>query len=373
MTENYRRQAIRIGTIAVLLTLLGGVAEGLSAGPELAIPDQILASPADSVTVAVAFTSNGHSIAAVTFSVDYDQAWLSFDPTDSNGDGIPDAVSFNLPGGFVPSVSFGEADTDGELDFTIMDFFPPLSALPDRDVVSIRLNVGSPAMTTEAAVRFSQDPPASFGSTSGGGVTGATDSGSVLITIATPTPTPTATSTPTHTGTPTDTATPTPTPTDTPTNTATRTATRTPTPTATNTATATATDTPAPTATATPTRTATSTPAHTSTPTFTTTPTDPPTPTPTPSATPTMAPAYTPTPTDTATAGPTATATEALAPLLGDVNRDGRVDVEDIQLVTAHWRTSASSSDTYDYDINGDGHIDVVDIAVVARQVGKTQ
>lgn len=182
MTENYRRQAIRIGTIAVLLTLLGGVAEGLSAGPELAIPDQILASPADSITVAVAFTSNGHSIAAVTFSVDYDQAWLSFDPTDSNGDGIPDAVDFNIPEAFSASITFDGNDEDGELDLLIADVFPPLGSLLDGMLATITLNVSdTPPDTVEAPVNFSQAPAASFGSTSGHSVPGMTVDGSVLI------------------------------------------------------------------------------------------------------------------------------------------------------------------------------------------------
>ena len=160
MTERgrRRRQVILISTTVVVLMLLLVAGEQpssgwydrelWSSGPRLAIPDQIPAAPAGAVTVPITFTSNGHDIAAVVFSVDYDQTWLIFDPTDNNGDEIPDAITFNLPGGFVSSVSFDETDTDGELDFMIMDFFPPLSALPDRDIVFIQLNVGSPGVTT---------------------------------------------------------------------------------------------------------------------------------------------------------------------------------------------------------------------------------
>jgi len=69
------------------------------------------------------------------------------------------------------------------------------------------------------------------------------------------------------------------------------------------------------------------------------------------------------------------TATPTASPLLGDVNEDGRVNVEDIQLVAGHWGASASNPDHYDprCDFDGDGNIDVVDIAVVAGQLGEVQ
>jgi hypothetical protein len=185
----------------------------LSNGPALAIPDQVPASPGGTVTLPINFTANGHNICSMTFSVDYDQTWLSFDATDGNEDGIPDAITLNLPGGFEASVTFDGGDTDGELDFFIGDLFPPLASLSDGTIVYVTLNVGSPPSATEAAVNFSQDPAASFGNTEGQDVPGTTDGGSVLIaggatTTATATATPT--STPTPTGTPTTrTATPT--------------------------------------------------------------------------------------------------------------------------------------------------------------------
>jgi hypothetical protein len=150
-------------------------------GPALDIPDQIPASPGGTVTVPVNYTANGNSISAVIFSVDYDENWLSFDPTDSDEDGIPDAITFNLPMAFQGSVTFDGADTDGELDFFIADLFPPLSSLTDRTLVYITFNVGSPSQSTEAAVNFSQDPAASFGNTLGQSVQGTTDNGSVYI------------------------------------------------------------------------------------------------------------------------------------------------------------------------------------------------
>jgi len=153
----------------------------LANGPALAIPDQVPASPGDRVTLPVNFTSHDNSISSVVFSVDYDQTWLTFDPTDNNEDDIPDAVTFNIPGAFDASVIFDAGDTDGELDFFIADLFPPLASLLDGAIVSLTLDVGSPISGTEAAVSFSPDPTASFGDTSGQSVPGTTDDGSVLI------------------------------------------------------------------------------------------------------------------------------------------------------------------------------------------------
>ena len=120
---------------------------------------------------------------------------LSFDPTDGDEDGIPEAVTLSLPGGFNGSVMFNAGDTDGELDFFIADTFPPLAWLSDGTLASVTLHTGNPPTSTEAAVAFSTDPIASFGNTSGQSVPGSTDNGSVWIALPTPTPVATAVAT----------------------------------------------------------------------------------------------------------------------------------------------------------------------------------
>ena len=139
-------------------------------GPVLSIPVGVPAVPGGSVTVPIHFTSNGHSIASVVFSVDYDQTWLAYSST-----------TFNLPADFVANVTHDPADSDGELDIVIVDFFPPLASVPDGVVASITFDAGSPAEPTDAFVGFSQDPAASFGSTAGQSVPGTTEDGSVRI------------------------------------------------------------------------------------------------------------------------------------------------------------------------------------------------
>lgn len=198
-----------------------------TAGPELAISTTLTANAGDTVNVPVVLRSNGSNVAAVGFSLDFDQTCLSFDASDGNGDTLPDAVSFTLPPSFIPSVSYNGGDSDGELDFTIIDYSPPLAALPaDSTLVTIRLQViCTPAVgtTRTADLLFASDPPASFGNTQGRDLPGSVSHGRVTIgeagVTATVTPSatgtllPTATASATLSATLTVAASPTPTPT----------------------------------------------------------------------------------------------------------------------------------------------------------------
>jgi hypothetical protein len=152
-----------------------------AANPGLTVPDRAPAAPNSTVTLPITFAAGDHQISSLIFSLDYDQAWLSFDPTDGDEDGIPDAVTLNLPAGFNGSVMFNAGDADGELDFFVADTFPPLAWLPDGTLASVTLHTGVPPTSTEAAVNFSADPAASFGNTAGQSVPGITDNGSVWI------------------------------------------------------------------------------------------------------------------------------------------------------------------------------------------------
>ena len=159
--------------------------------PSLDIEDLVAATAGGTAAVDVTFTSGGSLISATTFSLDFDESLLTFDPTDADLDGLPDSVTLRVPGAFQGSVTYDKDNTDGELDFLIADIFPPLSPLPDGVIASVTFGVGSPASTTEAAVNCSLDPAAAFGSTSGASVPGTCSDGSVLIKVTNhPTPTP---------------------------------------------------------------------------------------------------------------------------------------------------------------------------------------
>jgi photosystem II stability/assembly factor-like uncharacterized protein len=154
--------------------------------PSLNIPANVSASVGQPVQVPVQFISNGAAISAVTFSIDYDHTCLTFDSADSDGDGIPNGVSFNLPTAFAGGVVFNSADTAGELDFTIGDYAPPLASLSSQTLATITFvpkSACQPAtgVTRTIAVNFASQPTASFGSSAGGSISGSTTNGSVSL------------------------------------------------------------------------------------------------------------------------------------------------------------------------------------------------
>lgn len=257
--------------LAILALSGSGMLAAPLAGPSLTIPESIPGVPGGSVVVPVTFDADGTQIASMVFSIDYDERYLSFDPT------VPNAYEFYLPGGqgFVSDCSTNHADTDGEIDCYITQLTLPLDPIPDGIVLRLVMQVGTPGWPVLARVGFSTDPYPSFGDTLGQSVPpGLIDDGSIQIgawgldnwlplvlkaeAYLSPTPTRTSTATATSTRTPTPTATLTSTPTRTPTVTLTGTPTRTPT--------ITLTRTPTRTPTVTLTRTVTSTPTITQTP-----------------------------------------------------------------------------------------------------------
>jgi Beta-propeller repeat len=151
----------------------------------LATPSRIPAQPGGTVTVPVNFTPGGANIAFTAFSIDYDETCLTFDPTDANGDGIPDAITFTLPAGFGKTVMFNPADTSGEIDISIFDPSPPFALLPLSALARITFHVkptcGAAAVSTLAKVGFSSTPAVSFGDTSGQSSPGISLDGSVQV------------------------------------------------------------------------------------------------------------------------------------------------------------------------------------------------
>jgi hypothetical protein len=131
----------------------------------------------------VTYTANGNDIAALFFSVDFDEANLIFDDTNTTGLPWPDSITVNpLINPFIFSIGFTyePGDTDGELDFTFTDTTLPFTALPEVDLVTITFIAGP--NTAVAPVNFSQDPNATAGNTVGADVPVTTVDGSVSIT-----------------------------------------------------------------------------------------------------------------------------------------------------------------------------------------------
>ena len=67
----------------------------------LSIPSSIPGSIGETVTVPVLFSGNSSNIDTTAFSIDFDEECLTFDDTDGDFDGIPDAIQFTFNTNFV--------------------------------------------------------------------------------------------------------------------------------------------------------------------------------------------------------------------------------------------------------------------------------
>ena len=123
----------------------------------------------DFVDVPIGFSPDGHDITSLVFSIDLDLGFLSFDPADDNGDGVPDAVSFPQGHPSFTFVDFDAADSDGELDVALgdLDGLP----LPEGLLIEIRL-MPTRFGTVATWLRFSSSPAPSFGNDQGQSVPG---------------------------------------------------------------------------------------------------------------------------------------------------------------------------------------------------------
>lgn len=57
---------------------------------------------------------------------------------------------------------------------------------------------------------------------------------------------------------------------------------------------------------------------------------------------------------------------------MGDVNRDGVIDENDVALVQSAWQSTPQSANwNPDCDLNGDGKVDSKEVAILSRNYGK--
>lgn len=189
-----------------LLTLISPTArrlQAVAAGPTLQIGTVPAVAEGEAVTVPLAFTSQGTAIAAMVFSLDFDESCLALNPRDANSDGRPDAITVALPPGLFASISVDPTDRDGEVDVIIADYFPPFVVLADSAALLTltfeTICVPPAGSARTAAITFASEPMPSFGTTTGQSVSGTNIGGAVTIlsTRPAPTTTPTVTATPT--------------------------------------------------------------------------------------------------------------------------------------------------------------------------------
>ncbi len=153
----------------LLAGILAAGAAGAQEPPMLVLDARAETSPGIPVVLPLDFSNGGHAITAIAFSLDVDPAGLTFDPTDSDMDGIPDSIT--LPAGMPSTVviAWDAADTDGELDVLLANLTGP--PLPEGVIMEFEL---TPVLSGVAGtwIRFSNDPAPSFSNDQGEDVEG---------------------------------------------------------------------------------------------------------------------------------------------------------------------------------------------------------
>lgn len=157
-------------------------AAGSHAAATLAAPQQQAAQPGSTTAVAIALTTAGNEVAAAAFALHLDPQVVSLDPTDSDGDGVPDAVMVNAPAGMSRSVTWNEAAQ--RLEVALFGVAFPLPTLADGALVTVTLAVDAAAPAGSSPLTLEQ---VSLGDANGQDITVIAGDGSLAIAGAAPT------------------------------------------------------------------------------------------------------------------------------------------------------------------------------------------
>jgi len=182
---------IDAGDLSCTALLIANGVEGCSAdavqqagqtSAKLTIAQDRTAVAGETVQVPITLTTDSAAVTAAAFRLHFDAARLTFDPTDGNGDAIPDALHFTLPA-LTEQPLITVTTHTGALDIA----FTALAATPvtwyDGVLLTVTLRAnalsgGSPVTTTLA---FDPSVPPSLGSATGTSIPVQTADGLVQI------------------------------------------------------------------------------------------------------------------------------------------------------------------------------------------------
>lgn len=143
------------------------------AGPiALSLPSKTTAKAGGKVYLPINLATGGNPVSSLTFSINYDQTWLSYDK-----------VIWSVPTGWTVGASHNGGDTDGEIDVVLYNKTSTTAYLPSAPIGTLVLNVGNPPGQFLANLVTSNEPLASFGSNTGASLPGSFTGGQVWINL----------------------------------------------------------------------------------------------------------------------------------------------------------------------------------------------
>lgn len=145
----------------------------------LAVSSDLSAAPGATIDVPILLTSAGNHVSAAAFAVDFDASALNFDATDADGDGLPDAVSLNIPSGLFTMVNYNA--TESRIEILVTGMTLPFPQLADGTLATVKLTVNADAVASETAIQIASG---SLGNDEGMPVPLEVTDGAVQISVA---------------------------------------------------------------------------------------------------------------------------------------------------------------------------------------------
>ncbi len=130
-------------------------ASSVRAPATLALGSNLAAAEGETIQVPVVLGNSGGMVAGASFFVNIDTDSLVFDATDTDSNGIPDAVSLDIPASSRAMFDYDAAS--GNLMFAIFGQALPMAPLADGTIATIELQVKEGATSSQAAIEIAND------------------------------------------------------------------------------------------------------------------------------------------------------------------------------------------------------------------------